>query len=140
MRQFKVKGHNWLSLAYCAFNSLVHKESLGMCNHEITQIMQFVKLNYTFFRELEIWEVIMFQAIFGFYFDITISYFLIFFLRSVNYSNVFYELFVTFWKCQDTHSDCLFWNVFSIDIYGKIIFNCLLLFYYITCLSENCMS
>ena len=48
----------------------------------------------------------MFEAIFGFYIEITFSYFLIFFLRSVNYSNLVYELFITFWKCQDTHSDC----------------------------------
>ena len=51
-RQFTVKGHNWLSLAYCDLNSylvitrLIHKEGLGVFDHEITQTMQFVKTDF----------------------------------------------------------------------------------------------
>ena len=37
------------------------------------------------------------------------------------------------------HKHCLYWKVFSTDIYRKIFFNSLLLFSYI-CWSVNCMS
>ena len=50
--QFTVKGHNWVSLGYCDFNSylaiarLIHEENLGVCDHEITQMKQFVETVY----------------------------------------------------------------------------------------------
>ena len=40
LTQFTVNGHNWVSLAYCDFNSylviamLIHEERLGLCDHE----------------------------------------------------------------------------------------------------------
>ena len=49
LTQLTVKGHNWVSLTYCDFDSylvitrLVHKERLDLCNHEITQTMQFAE-------------------------------------------------------------------------------------------------
>ena len=38
------------------------------------------------------------------------------------------------------HKNCLYWTVFSTDIYRKIFFNCLLCFFSYICWSVNCMS
>ena len=38
------------------------------------------------------------------------------------------------------HKHCLYWNVFSTDINGKIIFNCLLLFKPFLLVSKLCES
>ena len=49
LTQLTVKGHNWVSLTYYDFDSylvitrLVHKERLDLCNHGITQNMQFAE-------------------------------------------------------------------------------------------------
>ena len=47
LAQFTVKGHNWVSLTYCDFNSysvitrFIHEERLGVCDHEITPLTIF---------------------------------------------------------------------------------------------------
>ena len=47
LAQFAVKGHNWVSLTYCDFNSysvitrFIHEERLGVCDHEITPLTIF---------------------------------------------------------------------------------------------------
>ena len=50
--QFTFKDHNWANLTNCDFNSylvitrMIDKQSLGVCDHEITQIMQFSKTSF----------------------------------------------------------------------------------------------
>ena len=46
---------------------------------------------------------------------------------SVNCENLVCKLCITFGSVK-IHTHCLYWNAFSTDINGKIIFNCLLLF------------
>ena len=52
LTQFTVKGHNWVSLTYCDFNSylvttrLIHEVMLDVCYHEVTQTMQFAETNF----------------------------------------------------------------------------------------------
>ena len=49
-----------------------------------------------------------------------------------------FNLFITF-KNVKVHKHCLYWKVFSTNIYRKIYFNSLVVFNYI-CWSVNCMS
>ena len=64
-----------------------------------------------------------------------LSHFRLFFWF-VNCKNLFYNLCIAFWKCQDTH--CLYWSVFSTEINRKIIFNCLLLLKQVLLVSRLC--
>ena len=47
-----VEVHNWVSLIYCGFNlylvisRLTHEENVGVCDHEITQIMKFAETRF----------------------------------------------------------------------------------------------
>ena len=50
----------------------------------------------------------------------TISYFLVFLFWSVNYTNLVYKLCITTWKCS-IHKHGLFYNLFSTDIYERLI-------------------
>ena len=49
---YSVMGHNWASVTYCEFNynlvitRLTHEQRLGVCGHEIKQIMEFAKNMY----------------------------------------------------------------------------------------------
>ena len=58
---FTVKGHKWVSLTYFDFNSylvitrLIHKERLGVCNIEITEIQQFLRQLFSILASTEGW-------------------------------------------------------------------------------------
>ena len=66
----------------------------------------------------------------------TTSYSWIFLAWSVNYANLVYKLL--HFENVKIHKHCLYWRVFSTDIYRKMYFNNLLLFSYI-CWPVNCM-
>ena len=67
----------------------------------------------------------------------TTSYSWIFLVWSVNYTNLVYKLL--HFENVKIRKHCLYWKVFSTDIYIKIYLNSLLLFNYI-CRWVNCMS
>ena len=67
----------------------------------------------------------------------TTIYSWIFLIWPVNYVNLVYKLL--HFENIKIHKHCLYWKVFSTDIYRKIYFNSLLLFSYISW-SVNCMS
>ena len=52
---------------------------------------------------------------------------LFFFFWPIDYANLIYKLFITFWSLK-IHEHCLYWKVFSTNKYSKIFFNSLLLF------------
>ena len=74
----------------------------------------------------------MLESIFGLYIDITISYFLTFFLWSIKHSNMVYELFITFWKCQDTQPLFIYFGMYLVLTFIEKLFSivcCLFLLY-----------
>ena len=66
----------------------------------------------------------------------TTSYSWIFLVWSVNYANLVYKL--THFGNVKMHKHCLYWKVFSSDIYRKIYFNSS--FFSYICWSVNCLS
>ena len=103
---------NWMN----CMNHITYLRNVQKCKHSFI----FETLQYCYLCKVVFVLFVPFQTFFWF----------------VNCKNLFYNLCIAFWKCQDTH--CLYWSVFSTEINRKIIFNCLLLLKQVLLVSWLC--